>query len=229
MRACGTIIETLKEIKHPLSTIRSAWYEWRTAEDSLEWTLLQALCGLLCAQQALHWKHVTQYPCRRGPYLPTVPELTHMPLCCRFSRSLKPVKDARRGWCRWSGCLSKSTHINYGRRTGPLPCHILLPSFTNPRCVSQSSTSTDWLLQTWYHSAGIWTGRLLGMKSKHNCYKDFPGVSHPPSLLLFPQLISSETRLHECASRHKSPIQRVLRSGAVREKELFGASERSPL
>ena len=38
-------------------------------------------------------EHVTQNVCRSGPYLPTVPELTHMPVCWRFSRSLKPDKD----------------------------------------------------------------------------------------------------------------------------------------
>lgn len=30
---------------------------------------------------------------RKGSYLPTVPELTHMPLCWWFSRSLKPDKE----------------------------------------------------------------------------------------------------------------------------------------
>lgn len=56
-----------------------------------------AACGLLfCArQEKCTGKHVTQCLCRRGPYLPTVPELTHMPLCWRFNRSLEPDKGAR--------------------------------------------------------------------------------------------------------------------------------------
>lgn len=94
-------------------------YEQKTAvNESLECKreeekkMLGALCGLLCAQPESQEEHVTEYSCRRGPYLPTVPELTHMPLCWWFSRSLKPDKDARRGKMRSlrSRCLPKSTN-----------------------------------------------------------------------------------------------------------------------
>ena len=98
---------------------------------SLEIRTLQAVCGLHCAHRESHWEHVTQYFCRRGAYLPTVPELTHMPLCWGISRSVKPDKYAWRmqRWSQGSSCLSKSSYkCRTSALSHPLP-------FTSPRCL----------------------------------------------------------------------------------------------
>lgn len=88
-----------------------------------------------CArQEKCTGKHVTQCLCRRGPYLPTVPELTHMPLCWRFSRSLEPDKDARgtQRWSRWSRCLSKGAYkVSVARDL----CPVTSSPPTSPRCL----------------------------------------------------------------------------------------------
>lgn len=46
-------------------------------------------CEDCFVQHELHWEHVT-HELQEGPYLPTVPELTHMPLSWRFSPVTQP-------------------------------------------------------------------------------------------------------------------------------------------
>lgn len=150
---------------------------------------------------------MTQYRCRKGTYLPTVPELTHMPLCWWYSRSLKPDKDARgiKRWLRRPPRLSKSTY-NRGRRTGPILCHILLLLLPLTASLSQRLTQ----LNKYRVAAADVIKCCFGLKrtifktnSKHNWFKDWPDLSHP-LVCCFPLLISSRTRLHDCASRHKT-------------------------
>lgn len=148
------------------------------------------LCELLCAQQCTRLEHVTQYCCcRRGAYLPTVPELTHMPLCWWLSRSLKPDNHARgikRRLRRSPGWL-KSTY-DRGRRTGPRPCHILLLLLPLAASLTQRLAQLDKYRLAAADLIKCCFGVFM-FNSKHNWFKDFPGLSQPPSFLLFPQLI----------------------------------------
>lgn len=167
---------------------------------------------------------MTQWCCRRGPYLPTVPELTHMPLCRCFSRSLKPDGDARKNeerWSRWSRSFVKESQTAQdlcALSHPPALAHCSLPPQSG---VSRSSTSGDAPLQIWRNAAAILNGRSTDWSLNITCMKGSPRPSH---LLFFCCCFPSwfHQRHASTTPRHDTsrPSHLVLRSSAVRKRDI---------
>lgn len=158
---------------------------------------------------------------RKGPYLPTVPELTHMPLCWWFSRSLKPDKETDEVAALVPLFVQNSHKAKGRRRTSrtALLCHILpLIRLCRPPLLILLLAVLDAADTMWRHLD--WKQSPDERKSRHNCHELTPRLSHPLFLLLCPQLISPETRLKTLRHDTVRLAPHVLRSLPLRKREL---------
>lgn len=154
-------------------------------------------------------KQVTQCSCRRGPYLPTVPELTHMPLWGWFSRSLETGQSCTENW---EGVAVVSLFVTESHRGTTADVARVFSALSHPHLLPASLIRRLSVLYKRRLAAAALTWHccdrrrtLDRLKSTHYEHKDFPRLSHPSFfLLLFPQLISpghaSTTLRHDKSS-----------------------------
>lgn len=164
-----------------------------------------------CVNCFVHNKHrvgkqVTQCSCRRGPYLPTVPELTHMPLCWWFSRSLETGQSCTENW---EGVAVVSLFVTESHRGTTADVARVFSALSHPHLLPASLIRRLSVLYKRRLAAAALTWHccdlrrtLDRLKSTHYEHKDFPRLSHPSffSVVVSPADFT-RARLHDSASR----------------------------